>query len=252
MALPELAQIEAIRNEFTHKINAFVPLSPQDGKDEAWRLNGIGITQAKFRAPTCIFIYNPDQHPEFPRYELWVKDPKTLIERYQPHWEVREELDEFARQNNFTTDNIPLSGYVLQDDKDKLHLTVDPYTAKDLGSRFTSDDWLRKSWTRLVEAYGISTIFGNIPFTNTFEKDGMIHSTNDVIVTKVVDQDLIGQIREDNFLGEIAIRNQMTNSQYLRLQLLTSGARDAKIPVVYENIAKEIIADDLKANTQYS
>lgn len=244
MPRKESAQISEIRGEFHRRLTAITQLTSQAGRDEAWRLNGIGITQVKFRAPVCVYSFESEKHFDYPRLEIWVEDPKNITDHRQPHWEARDHLGDFAKAKGFNFGQLPVSGYIFQDNSNRLLLSVDHYTAQDLAKGIQSDEWKRKGWSNLIENYGLAMIFGNIPYDEVYQKDGFTHSVHGVTVTNVLDYDLVGQIREDNFLRDFARRYQMTNWQFMRFRLLTSGAKDAKISTNYEQLVQELLAED--------
>lgn len=217
---------------FHQKINAVTP-----NPESTWRSNGmdyigVGIDQVKRNMPAVLFTTLSQPR----KFNIWVEDPRKIINARWPHAETTIALREHLDQQQARL-HTQLPSFVIQDGQDNLYLVVDEIVG-DIVRDHAVSELLRGNWSAIIDTYNIKqviTVARNDDPTMTYSE-------------VVLDSDLFGRLREDSYLLGFARRYGMNNFQYMRFRSIIYGARTGKeiVPLNYERLAKEILAADVQ------
>lgn len=181
--------------------------------------------------------------------DLWITDPSEIKLIHHPHAQVTADLAEFLKTD---TENLfkkfltyPISARILQDENNTLYLLVDEGWS-DFFTTKISRSLQENSLLDFLDRYKIKKIIG------VHSADNLYLSEN--IAKTIIDEDLIGQRREDLLLYDFAKRYNMTNTQYMRFRVRVKSATNVMtddrfkefISIYAEKIAQEVIEDDKK------
>jgi hypothetical protein len=250
----EVAPKVNFKQLFDAKLESIAPLSEQDSEWESEGFQDLGIKKIKRKVPAVIIRFSGDKKP----LQLWATDPKNTTSVNYIHDDVREELKKFLETSNLNPEisSNASSAYVIQDDEDKLYLFFDGVVAEgrksdvEFGYEFGSSHI--KKYEELMKRYGIEKMMGQFHETKT-EGDTTSYGWK---MENILDKDIIGRIRENEYLVTFAQKYQMTNNQFMRFRLRAIAGREAtlrdkeatKRGVSYlidlDDLAKEIIAQD--------
>jgi hypothetical protein len=123
------------------------------------------------------------------------------------------------------------SAVTFVDGEDKRHLLLDAvgtYAAKE--ERKYDKDGSQEFWLGLAKDYGLTAVLGDWQMRN--------FRTNEPI--RFADSELLGKLREEDYLFSFAKEHQMTNSQFLRFRTLAMSANNAGISTNYETLAQKV------------
>jgi len=206
---------------FQEKLESITPLSDEDSEWEAVDFRNLGIKIIKRKAPAIIFSFPKNKE------QLWATDPKNIKSNY-PHDKVRAELENFLKTNHYKPGIISYatSAYIMQDDKNKLYLFFDGPTAerkKEEADRGYYDGV--KKYDDLIQRYGIEKMIGQFPEITT-EGDTTTYGYK---MVPILDRDIIGKIRENDYLRSFAKKYGMSISQFMRFRIRAISAREAAI-----------------------
>ena len=87
--------------------------------------------------------------------------------------------------------------------------------------------------TDLGERYGLEKIIGRFGHIGDEEK-----------IENLLDFDLVGRLREDNYLAGFAKKYKMTNNQFMRFRSLVKSMQAAKQSTDVDKIAKDVATED--------
>lgn len=217
---------------FLQRLSKIEPFSEEEGKDEAYFFAQAGIEQVKKRAVALVFPSKNEGIDYFDRpLDLWIEDYKDIGDKDYPHYQAVEKLERFLLDNEYNEYIGGLnmrSAYVIQDVKNRIFLLFDEGPAEipkgDLEFEYG------ERWVKLIEKYNLENILGDY--------------SDDFMVTPI-GGDIVGKIREDNFLRNFAEKYQMTNFQFMRFRTFILSAKKSNTSINYDSVAKEIIAEDL-------
>lgn len=239
------------RRIFAERLTAMPTIPDEEQEEQAGGFEPIGIKKLKRDIP-ALLLNMPQNEEDEQAFDLWITDPETIHYKYEPHDEVRSDLSKSLGINKGDP-GFPrnlVGARVLEDDDGLLYLLVDEIRSKSL-DRYMNDDQNRTRLLDLLQRYGITKVAGTF-FRTKQEGDSM---SSDYKTEAIIDQDLIGERREDLRLLSIARKYNMTNTQYMRFRLLAKSAIDAvksgeikeqgvKILRDVEEIAKEVVGED--------
>lgn len=196
----------------------------------------IQVDMIKKRVPAVVFVASRQSgfyHRDAIR-GLWIEPTNTLEIGTYPHWQLEAKAKSFFSNNGLRFGKVASSS-VFEDGEAKRHLVLDAtaslYAERDLKqNRAESEEF----WVGLARDYQLSSVLS----------DSGTRNWNTGEQLRFADSDLIGKLREEEYLLKFAQERQMTNFQWLRFRSLALGARDAKVPIVYTNLADEIVAQD--------
>ena len=241
------------RRIFLEKLGKIEPIPEEDRQDQASGFETIGIKKLKREAPVLL-LNLPGSEEDEQSFDLWVTDPTTIHHHDQPHVEVERDLAKFlgVHEEDPEFPKYPVGGAILQDDDGLLYLLVDEIRSKRFGY-YLDDDKNRVRLLDLLQRYGISKVAGR--FWRKHREGDKFWAGGET--ETIIDQDLIGERREDLRLLDIAKKYNMTNTQYMRFRILAKSAIDAvkqgkikepgvKILRDVEEIAKEVVEADKK------
>ncbi len=237
---------------FLEKLGAIDPIPEEDREDHASGYEAIGIKKLKREVPAILFFTEKNNEAQFA--DLWITDPEIITDDFQPHDEVRKDLARFLKVSEGSEGfpKLRISATLLQDNEGRLYLLVDDQRA----ARVTADlkdKVIAPLLFDFLQKYDIKKVAGL--FRETFqEDDGEFDRT---ISRVLVNQDFLGEKREDLQLLNIALKYKMTNTQFMRFRIRAKSAIDAikkgKIEEEgaqiltgnnLEDIAREVVNDD--------
>lgn len=163
---------------------------------------------------------------------LWIENPDDIENKDFPHSELDRSFEQFLKRNNLLGFRVA-SCTIIQDKEDKRYLLLDPRGIIKVNSELRrSLSKIESYWTQLAVDYRIEAIIGEYKRENAMDNPDHI---------KIIDSDLIGRLREAQYLLSIAQRYKMTISQYLRLRILSERFMIVKEAIIYERLAKDIV-----------
>ncbi len=214
--------------------------SEQEMKDAAYGYEGVGIMKIKKQGPALIFVCSNDEGPDW-NYQIWLENPVDIGDHRYPHTEVEDKLTKYLQGINLEI-KIQLSAFVLQDDKDRIYIVLDSIPAsrikEDMESQYSEIG--RNSWIRFLDQYHIERIVGNFPHKYDEPDGSPVYDWN---TERLVDSDIISEIKDDNYLYGFAEEHQMTNTQWLRFRRLAKSLRHRQ-KLNLDKLAKAVIEDD--------
>ena len=241
------------RKIFAEKIESITPLSEQDSEWESADFQDLGIKKIKRKIPAVIVRFSGNNK----KLQLWITDPKDTTTANYIHDDVREELGKFLEANKLNPEisKNATSAYVIQDEEGRLYLFFNGITAE--GKKFDVEmgynyglDYLKKH-EELMQRYGIEKMIGQFDETIT-KGDTTSYGWK---MENILDKDIIGRIRENEYLVKYAQKYKMTNIQFMRFRLRAIEGRKAALgnkeaaekgisylDVDLDNLAKEILA----------
>lgn len=240
------------RKIFAEKIESIEPLSEQDSEWESAGFQDLGIKKIKRKIPAVIFRGFSGN-----KLQLWATDPKNTTQVNYIHDDVREELEKFLEASNLDPEisSNATSAYIIQDDEDKLYLFFDgvvaEYRKEDVSFGYDYGVESLKKYEELMKRYGIEKMMGQFNETKT-EGDT---KTLGWKMENILDKDIIGRIRENEYLVKFAKKYGMNNTQFMRFRVRAIEGRKAALgdreaaekgisylDVDLDNLAKEIMA----------
>jgi hypothetical protein len=242
------------RQVFRAKLESIAPLSEQESKWESPDFQSLGIKKIKRKIPAVIFRKYFEGN-----MQLWITDHRNTTELNYIHDDVRVELRKFLEANNLNPE-ISLnasSAYIIQDDKDKLYLFFDGVVAEgrkdDVDFGYDCGIESLKKYEKLMKRYGIEKMMGQF---NKIKIEGNTTSYG-WKMENILDKDIIGRIRENEYLVSFAKKYKMTNSQFMRFRIRAIAGREAvlltekeivkrgfRYLVNLDDLAKEVIVQD--------
>lgn len=225
---------------FHQRLRAIPPFPQQEWAAEAWDFQEVGITGIKRKAVGVLFddAINTIQFPA--SSDLWIEDPRGLINRGSLHSQVVQRLEEFAAKRNIHIGPAPESYYLIQDDKDDVYLVVNGKTEENFRDVYDNAG-LRERYVGLMERYGIKQLIGD-GLSEDKDQYGRNKSTDERAF--VVDLDLIYRLRQNAYFVGIAKKYGMTNLQLMRFRAIALGAREAGQLIWDDQLAREIVSQD--------
>ena len=233
---------------FDEKLQSIAPLSEQESEWESEGFQDLGIKKIKRKVPAVIFRKSFKS-----KLQLWTTNPKNIKSRY-PHDDIREELEKFLEANRLNPEigSNASSAYIIQDNENKLYLFFDGITAEGRKRETEYGYDSVKKYEDLMQQYGIEKMMGQ--FSETKKKG---NTTSDGWkMENILDKDIIGRIRENEYLVKFAEKYQMTNNQFMRFRLRAIAGREAALKdkegaskgisylIDLDDLAKEVIAQD--------
>lgn len=232
---------------FLKRLQDIEPFSKEDGENEAYSLRPLGISTIRLQAPVVIFALakSPEYLDDGP-YQLWIEDIKRVSDKSYPHYELEAQLESYLDDNKILKSNPrPSRGsaYVIESDQGQLYLTVSSIIASSLSCRlqceveqYVEGQKQFAKFVPLIGEYGLTNIIG------TFSLD--IKDGNLTLFTSyqkfLLEADLIGKIRENNYIYSFAEKYQMTYFQFLRFRSLVLACKESSTAIVYDKSAQEI------------
>lgn len=204
--------------EFRRRLNAITPLSEQAGKYEAFAFWSLGIFNVKRKGVAVLFAFDDatDTVPDF-----WIEDPNSIDNDY-PHSMATENLDNFLFYNAPHLLNSFVNkghGYIYQDREGKLYFepSVEYIEFEIEQSKEFADSVGSEKWLNLLRTYKVEAILGLFRLSDKEKEEGIKSRL-------ALNQKIASKIREDEFLMNLAKRNGLTITQYLRLRCLGKTA----------------------------
>lgn len=219
---------------FFDKLATIEPYDERTGKLTAkhFLLNDIGIAQVKRLVPSLVFSIQSDLPTSL---DMYLEDPGNIAGEDYPHWAMENKLTDMLRKNGYALKHdrllLKTSCFIVQDVGDRLFLLLDPIPTGEIKNRIESN-LTKQVWFMLVEKYNLDKIVGSTgPAWMGIDGDKEI----------ILEKDIIGKIREDDYMQSFADKYGMTNFQFTRFRIRILSAIDAGIPVDYDTIARESI-----------
>lgn len=253
--VPESREIKKkidFRQIFNTKLESIAPLSEQDSEWESADFQDLGIKKVKRKIAAVIFGFSVN------KLQLWITDPKNTESNYI-HDDVKVELGKFLETNNSKM-KIGLTGsaYIIQNGEGKLYLFFDGVVAEgrkndvDFGYDYGIESL--KKYEELMQRYGIEKMIGQ--FSEVTTKGDT--TTYGYKMMNILNKDIIGRIRENEYLVGFAKKYGMTNNQFMRFRIRAIAGREATLTdkdkeitkrgfrylVNLDDLAKEVIAQD--------
>lgn len=252
MAESENRKTPNFRKIFFAKLASIKPLS-EEGESRwgigRWDLEQVGIDGIKRMGPAAVFWPQRNRNDYSRKFQIWLENPEDIENHTYPHWEVKDNLDDFflAREIPHKKPILAFSSFVLEDEKGRIYLAVEG----DIVTTIARDveDYLKKTdrslfaplWLDLVKQYKLRKIIGNIGKEERNEK--WISST--VTTETVLDLDMIGKMREDRYKYDFTQKYGMSWAQYMRFRLLVEDPDYMLTWGNYDNVAKMVVEDQL-------
>lgn len=173
------------------------------------------------------------------------------------HDDVREELKKFLEASNLDPEisSYATSAYIIEDDEDKLYLffngAVAEYRKNDVKYGYEFGYKNIKKYEELMQRYGIEKMIGQFDETKT-EGDTTTFGWK---MENILDKDIIGRIRENEYLVKFSKKYKMTNTQFMRFRVRAIEGKKAALgdkeaarkgvsflDIDLDNLAKEVVA----------
>jgi hypothetical protein len=222
-------------NIFNQRMQAVVPYPPQTAREIALLSSEVELDLIRKKLPAVVFVATQENriwHTSAIK-GIWVEPADSLKSRHRPHGEVVERMKKVFEINNLTGGKVS-SALVFEDGKGDRHLVLDFEGSLEVDDeREHNKKAFEDLWVGLAREYRLSSIAGPKPIYID-EEDRF----------KFVTSDLIGKLREEEYILSFATERQMTNFQWLRFRALALGAKKSGISVVYSELANDIILQD--------
>ncbi|MFA6963501.1 MAG: hypothetical protein WC227_02185 [Patescibacteria group bacterium] len=221
---------------FLAQLGSMPQKTGEDAEHEAYHLGNIGISEIRREAVAIIFLLEGSKN-----LEIWLQDPGNS-ERAYWHNTARLVLKDFLRSKNLKPDRMT-GASVCQDQNDQLFMLLNSDDELfDLFSDDAKEGDIGEDWRELFKRYQIKKVVGRVASRT---KDGGI----DIEGVEIIDEDLMGNRREEGFLRDLAKEYEMTTTQYLRFRTIVKSAeaKDSDHPgtaIQYHDLAKKIVAGD--------
>jgi len=180
-------------------------------KEPPHTLKELGVHEIIKEAPAIIFGLNEDDKYE---PDLWITDPENIPDMYAPHADVRRDLGIFlngmdpqligGRSDQVFPDEPIFPAKIIQDADNFLYLLIDGDTVHFFEKK--KNEYLIEQLFNVAQKYKIKKVIGSLSDSfDAGEKKEMF-----------INEDLIGEQREDLHLLEIAQEYNMDTTQYMR------------------------------------
>lgn len=244
---------------FNDKLANIAPLSEQEDKGFEKIFKNFEIGKIKKKCPAVIFEGFPEN-----KMQLWIADPKNIVNNNYSHYETRKELKNFLETNKLdpTTTQLADLAYIIQDEKEKLFLFFDGQFAEAIkksierGKRYDYFFSIKK-YEDLMRRYGIEKMIGQFTELTTTSNGAIINSYK---TENILNEDVLGEIRENEYLFSYAKKYNMTKNQFINFRIRAIAGREAALKdkeaaergtsylINLDDLAKEVIAQDVKEN----
>ena len=229
---------------FRHRMTTILPWNGERAQNEARDYKEVGITSVRRLVPAlamAVWIAGTpplDEQGQTP-YQLWVAQKQHDRMAEWVHDDLKDECKLLFPGYGLECTPFYIPCYMVEDDTGDYHLMIESERwSTVLTSELRSDS--RSVWMDLASRYSISTIFGQFA-----EEWGEGKPTIYVPRTRLImGSDILGRIRERNFLLSIAAKYRMTNFQYLRFRILVTQLFSAGVATNYHTLAEQIVASD--------
>lgn len=169
--------------------------------------------------------FNPDK--ESKRLELWIEDIESakMFEKFRHH-DVESELEYFLEEHSMPITKIrPTPFYLIQDSDDKIYIILEKI-GRSIDEQTEKETVVRSLWLDLQKKYGIEKIFRE--------------PEKGVKEDAYADVDLVGKLREYNYLLAIIKKYDLNDLQSLKLRTLIQRNHDLKRSINYDTLANQI------------
>jgi len=181
--------------------------------------------------PAIVFITgktNPIYHAEAD-FDIWIEDPSELDRSYYPHGQLTESMKSYVRQHSRLHPARVSSAELFERENNERILVLDIKDGRQSKENMDEFEDEKLQWAAMARRYHITNIYGDFPQYGT--KYGE--------VARVLTADVVGKIREDEFLRGYAQRNTMTNTEWMRFRTRALTAKASGVSVTYDNLVKE-------------
>lgn len=217
---------------FDRKLASIVSFSEEEGKDEADDLKKVGIEQVKRKGVGIIF---PRAYFGDFKFELWIEDPKDIQNDIYSHDEVCDQLEKFLGGVPFRP-FWRISTSIIENPLGEKFLLTDCLWTNSILNHLSWKSFLSERLKDIIARYNLSKIIGTFKSVRHDEYGSWKGFSSGV----VMENDLLGKRREDNYLFNLARQFDLTYLQLMRLRILSLSAKEANLPVSYDRLAKEV------------
>ncbi|MCX6789588.1 MAG: hypothetical protein NTZ42_03195 [Candidatus Gribaldobacteria bacterium] len=161
------------------------------------------------------------------KYELWIDDWQDIRDKSYPHYEAEGNLENFCEQKT-EKPQVTYTAFLIENQEGGVWLLVGDDTAKYLEKDINNKDY-DEYLNRLLNVcsrYNIEKIIGD--FNVEKRDEANIRYTGET--REILNQDIIGQIREERHLLDFIEKHRDvldTNTKILRFRVLAEKAREA-------------------------
>lgn len=129
---------------FKQKLESIEPIPENQREYEAWQFEEVGIEKVKRKADAILFKL---KHLETLNFDLWIEDPKDIGPQLWIHERVEQRFEEkFLTPKGLGLEtNLPLPGFIIQDNAEELYLLVADAISKYIKSEVEIKTYL-KDW----------------------------------------------------------------------------------------------------------
>ncbi|HUD45157.1 MAG TPA: hypothetical protein VMR41_06440 [Patescibacteria group bacterium] len=208
---------------------AEIPHFPEEFQRSAALVRVIPDTERVVRrVPTIVFISDTSNWLSLDDldYHLWVEDPKSLDSAHYPHDQMEDRLRAYGSKWKLYCSSLA-SADLFENEKGERRLILDTKTGFQNQENIDRSEKIRQQWGLLARRYKLAGIYGDYYDYRTGEK------------TTIVGSDIVGQIREDEFLRGYAQRYGMTNFEWMRFRTRAFTAKEGQVSVKYDQLAQE-------------
>lgn len=179
--------------------------------------------------------------------ELWILDPEEVKFTRMLHFVVEKDLKSFLKSSYLHTPDPKyfISSFVFEDGDGNINLYFDEDFTKVVLGEIRENEYKRRQWERFLQSYEINQVITHIGYKKEYETEynGEMLPTIEYGSTafKMINLDLIGQIRTERYIEGIAERLFLNNFQYLRFRRFVLCAVESGQSVNFEEIARNSV-----------